>query len=80
MVETNSTDEERASSRAPGNRPERHESPPREYVGEIIHGYIPFGNHKKRIDRCSLTHVTKVTKLIVSNVRNIEMADYVKFH
>lgn len=40
MVETNSTDEERASSRAPGNRHERHETPPREYVGEIIHGYI----------------------------------------
>uniref|UniRef100_A0A673IVF8 Histone deacetylase complex subunit SAP130-like n=1 Tax=Sinocyclocheilus rhinocerous TaxID=307959 RepID=A0A673IVF8_9TELE len=41
MVETNSTDEERASSRAPGNRPERHESPPREYVDEDGVRYVP---------------------------------------
>uniref|UniRef100_A0A8C1I6I2 Sin3A-associated protein a n=2 Tax=Cyprinus carpio TaxID=7962 RepID=A0A8C1I6I2_CYPCA len=41
MVETNSTDEERVSSRAPGNRPERHESPPREYVDEDGVRYVP---------------------------------------
>ncbi|XP_059416389.1 histone deacetylase complex subunit SAP130a isoform X1 [Carassius carassius] len=41
MMETNSTDEERASSRAPGNRPERHESPPREYVDEDGVRYVP---------------------------------------
>lgn len=41
---------------------------------------IPFGNHKKKIDRCSLHHATKVGKLIVINVRNIKMADYVKLH
>ncbi|XP_050968240.1 histone deacetylase complex subunit SAP130a isoform X1 [Labeo rohita] len=41
MVETNSTDEERASSRTPGNRPERHESPPREYVDEDGVRYVP---------------------------------------
>ncbi|XP_058635546.1 histone deacetylase complex subunit SAP130a isoform X3 [Onychostoma macrolepis] len=41
MVETNSTDEERASSRAPGNRPERHETPPREYVDEDGVRYVP---------------------------------------
>nr|XP_005165953.1 histone deacetylase complex subunit SAP130 isoform X1 [Danio rerio] len=41
MVETNSTDEERASSRAPGNRMERHESPPREYVDEDGVRYVP---------------------------------------
>uniref|UniRef100_A0A8C2CMJ5 Sin3A-associated protein a n=1 Tax=Cyprinus carpio TaxID=7962 RepID=A0A8C2CMJ5_CYPCA len=39
MVETNSTDEERVSSRAPGNRPER--SPPREYVDEDGVRYVP---------------------------------------
>lgn len=33
MVETNSTDEERASSRPLPGRAERRESPPREYVG-----------------------------------------------
>lgn len=33
MMETNSTDEERAISRGAGNRPGRRESPPREYVG-----------------------------------------------
>uniref|UniRef100_A0A672MDD3 Histone deacetylase complex subunit SAP130-like n=1 Tax=Sinocyclocheilus grahami TaxID=75366 RepID=A0A672MDD3_SINGR len=41
MVETNSTDEERASSRASGNRPGRHESPPREYVDEDGVRYVP---------------------------------------
>ncbi|KAK7155292.1 hypothetical protein R3I93_010050 [Phoxinus phoxinus] len=41
MMETNSTDEERASSRPPGNRPERHESPPREYVDEDGVRYVP---------------------------------------
>uniref|UniRef100_A0A8C2B8C1 Sin3A-associated protein a n=1 Tax=Cyprinus carpio TaxID=7962 RepID=A0A8C2B8C1_CYPCA len=41
MVDTNSTDEERVSSRAPGNRPERHESPPREYVDEDGVRYVP---------------------------------------
>ncbi|XP_073707703.1 histone deacetylase complex subunit SAP130a [Garra rufa] len=41
MVETNSTDEERASSRTPGNRHERHESPPREYVDEDGVRYVP---------------------------------------
>lgn len=41
MMETNSTDEERASSRASGNRPDRHESPPREYVDEEGVRYVP---------------------------------------
>ncbi|XP_072540212.1 histone deacetylase complex subunit SAP130a isoform X2 [Salminus brasiliensis] len=41
MMETNSTDEERASSRPPGNKAERHESPPREYVDEEGVRYVP---------------------------------------
>ncbi|XP_051568394.1 histone deacetylase complex subunit SAP130-like isoform X1 [Myxocyprinus asiaticus] len=41
MMETNSTDEERASCRAPGTRPDRHESPPREYVDEEGVRYMP---------------------------------------
>lgn len=45
MMETNSTDEERASSRPPGNRPERHESPPREYVGELMFIFIYKHTH-----------------------------------
>ncbi|XP_051562760.1 histone deacetylase complex subunit SAP130-like isoform X2 [Myxocyprinus asiaticus] len=41
MMETNSTDEERASSRTPGIRLDRHESPPREYVDEEGVRYVP---------------------------------------
>ncbi|KAI4892024.1 hypothetical protein NFI96_034233 [Prochilodus magdalenae] len=41
MMETNSTDEERASSRPPGNKAERQESPPREYVDEEGVRYVP---------------------------------------
>lgn len=36
MMETNSTDEERANTRTPGSKAERPESPPREYVGELL--------------------------------------------
>lgn len=45
MMETNSTDEERATSRGAGNRSDRHESPPREYVGEFfnLNGLSFFG-------------------------------------
>lgn len=35
MVETNSTDEEKATGRPITGRAERRESPPREYVGEF---------------------------------------------
>ncbi|XP_027002782.2 histone deacetylase complex subunit SAP130a isoform X5 [Tachysurus fulvidraco] len=41
MMETNSTDEERASSRTPGSKTERPESPPREYVDEEGVRYVP---------------------------------------
>ncbi|KAI5109330.1 histone deacetylase complex subunit SAP130 isoform X1, partial [Silurus meridionalis] len=41
MMETNSTDEERASSRTPGSKVERPESPPREYVDEEGVRYVP---------------------------------------
>ncbi|XP_030647554.1 histone deacetylase complex subunit SAP130a isoform X2 [Chanos chanos] len=41
MVETNSTDEERAGGRTPSGRAERHESPPREYVDEEGVRYVP---------------------------------------
>ncbi|XP_056606761.1 histone deacetylase complex subunit SAP130a isoform X2 [Triplophysa dalaica] len=41
MMETNSTDEERASSRGAANRPDRRESPPREYVDEEGVRYVP---------------------------------------
>ncbi|KAI7808152.1 putative histone deacetylase complex subunit SAP130, partial [Triplophysa rosa] len=41
MMATNSTDEERASSRGAGNRPDRRESPPREYVDEEGVRYVP---------------------------------------
>lgn len=41
MMETNSTDEERASSRGAGNRPDRRESPPREYIDEEGVRYVP---------------------------------------
>ncbi|XP_060775787.1 histone deacetylase complex subunit SAP130a isoform X2 [Neoarius graeffei] len=41
MMETNSTDEERASSRTPGSKAERPESPPREYVDEEGVRYVP---------------------------------------
>ncbi|XP_036426271.1 histone deacetylase complex subunit SAP130a isoform X4 [Colossoma macropomum] len=41
MMETNSTDEERASGRPTGNKAERQESPPREYVDEEGVRYVP---------------------------------------
>ncbi|XP_058259548.1 histone deacetylase complex subunit SAP130a isoform X2 [Hemibagrus wyckioides] len=41
MMETNSTDEERATSRTPGSKAERPESPPREYVDEEGVRYVP---------------------------------------
>ncbi|KAB5584270.1 hypothetical protein PHYPO_G00105530 [Pangasianodon hypophthalmus] len=41
MMDTNSTDEERASSRTPGSKAERPESPPREYVDEEGVRYVP---------------------------------------
>ncbi|KAF4079288.1 hypothetical protein AMELA_G00191320 [Ameiurus melas] len=41
MMETNSTDEERANSRTPGSKAERPESPPREYVDEEGVRYVP---------------------------------------
>uniref|UniRef100_A0A3B1JKZ2 Sin3A-associated protein a n=1 Tax=Astyanax mexicanus TaxID=7994 RepID=A0A3B1JKZ2_ASTMX len=41
MMETNSTDEERTSSRPPTSKAERHESPPREYVDEEGVRYVP---------------------------------------
>ncbi|XP_053492628.1 histone deacetylase complex subunit SAP130a isoform X1 [Ictalurus furcatus] len=41
MMETNSTDEERANSRIPGSKAERPESPPREYVDEEGVRYVP---------------------------------------
>lgn len=36
MVETNSTDEEKATGRPITGRAERRESPPREYVGKLM--------------------------------------------
>ncbi|XP_066522278.1 histone deacetylase complex subunit SAP130a isoform X2 [Hoplias malabaricus] len=41
MMETNSTDEERASSRPLGNKAEKQVSPPREYVDEEGVRYVP---------------------------------------
>lgn len=41
MMETNSTDEERATGRTLGGRAERRESPPREYVDEEGVRYVP---------------------------------------
>uniref|UniRef100_A0AAY4EUU6 Histone deacetylase complex subunit SAP130 C-terminal domain-containing protein n=1 Tax=Denticeps clupeoides TaxID=299321 RepID=A0AAY4EUU6_9TELE len=41
MMETNSTDEEKAIGRTLGGRSEQHESPPREYVDEEGVRYVP---------------------------------------
>lgn len=68
MMETNSTDEERASSRTPGSKAERPESPPREYVGE----WLPLGQRSQSI------HIKAYIGFFIIHLDEFPKASYIQ--
>ncbi|XP_062853304.1 histone deacetylase complex subunit SAP130a [Trichomycterus rosablanca] len=83
MMETNSTDEERAGGRTPGSKAERARSPPREYVDEEGVRYVPVRprppitllRHYRNPWRAAYHHFQRYTDIRIKDEKKSSLQD-----